>query len=149
MIIPVYNRENLIQRSIYSVLNQTYKNIEVLLVNDASTDNTEEMINEIKDDRLKYFKNEINLGPSKSRNIAIKLSAGELIAFQDSDDEWYKDKLEKQVKLLLSSPEDVAAVYCGMELIDHISGKFIRERKWDVNFRENFQKGPFILSPSN
>ena len=99
VIIPVFNRKHLIQRSIYSVLNQTYKNLEVLVIDDASTDKTKEKVLEIKDSRLKYFRNEKNLGPSGSRNKGIKLSSGELIAFQDSDDEWINNKLEKQINL--------------------------------------------------
>ena len=144
VIIPVFNRENLIQRSIYSVLNQTYKNLETIIVDDASTDNTGNKIKEIKDERIKYFRNQVNLGPSKCRNLGIELAAGELIAFQDSDDEWHLDKLEKQVNLLITSPADVAAVYCGVEFIDINNGLKIGEDLQNDNFKVDFMSGSHL-----
>lgn len=149
VIIPVFNRENLIRRSIQSVLNQTYKNLELLIIDDASTDNTSEKIAQIKDDRLKYFRNERNCGPSKSRNRGIQLSSGELIAFQDSDDEWYTDKLEKQVGALKECTEDFAAVYCGMEFFDLNSGKKIGDDIREFDFTQNFLTGQHLLTPAN
>lgn len=148
VIIPVYNRENLIKKSIDSVLCQTYKNLEVIIIDDESTDNTGEVVKQINDERIKYYKNEKNLGPSGSRNKGIELSEGEFIAFQDSDDEWKMDKLEKQVILILNSPGSIAAVYCGMEFIDNQTGEKIGENLREVNFRENFTKGSYFLTPS-
>jgi len=138
VIIPTYNRAHLIQRSVNSVLNQSYKNLELLVIDDASTDSTEQRISEIRDERLKYIRNKVNLGPSRSRNRGIEFSTGEIIAFQDSDDEWYRDKLEKQVDMLLKSPEDVAAVYCGMEFIDIKNGVKIGEDRQNDNFEVDY-----------
>lgn len=150
VIIPVFNRENLIQRSINSVLNQTYKNLEVIVVDDASTDRTAQKISEVKDDRLKYIGNEVNLGPSQSRNKGIEISDGELIAFQDSDDEWHIDKLAKQVQILIKSNSDVAAVYCKMEFVDSSSGKLIAKDNINaVDFRKTFTHGTYFLTPAN
>jgi len=149
VIIPVFNREKLIQRSINSILNQTYKNFEVIVIDDASTDNTSENIAQLKDKRLRHFKNDINLGPSKSRNKGIELSTGELIAFQDSDDEWYSDKLEKQVDLFFRSGEETGAVYCGMEFIDYKTRKKIGESIDKSDFKKNFISGSFFRSPAN
>ena len=149
VIIPVYNREHLIEKSIRSVLNQTYKNLEVIVIDDGSTDSTEEKIMQIDDNRLKFLKNKINSGPSKSRNRGIELSTGEIIAFQDSDDEWYSNKLEKQINLLLKSGDEVGAVYCGMEFIDFKTGEKIGESIDPTDFRKNFTTGHTFRSPAN
>lgn len=140
VIIPSYNRAHLIQKSIKSVLDQTYKNIELIIVDD-STDETEKKVKEIKDERLIYIKNNKRMGPSRARNMGIEIAAGELIAFQDSDDIWNTDKLEKQVELLLNSPPDVAAVYCGMEFFDIKTGKIIGEELQNIDFRKAYAKG--------
>ena len=97
VIIPTYNRGRLILDSINSVLNQTYKNIELIVVDDCSTDNTEEILKSINDSRIKYVKLEKNSGACIARNKGIELSTGEFIAFNDSDDLWITTKLEKQL----------------------------------------------------
>jgi glycosyltransferase involved in cell wall biosynthesis len=96
IIIPTYNREKLIIRSIKSILNQTYHNIEVILIDDGSTDNTKKVISQIKDKQLRYIKLRKNQGASVARNIGIQKAIGNYIAFQDSDDFLHSDKLEKQ-----------------------------------------------------
>lgn len=149
VIIPVYNRANMISKSIKSVLGQTYGNLELLVIDDNSTDGTSDLIHTIKDTRLKYFRNELNLGPSKSRNKGIHLSKGELIAFQDSDDEWYPDKLEKQVNLLRKSSDKTAAVYCGMEFYDYTSGLKIGDDIRKFDFGHNFRNGKNLYTPAN
>lgn len=109
VIIPTYNRASLIKRSAQSVLNQTYKNLELIIVDDGSTDNTEEVINSIKDERIVYVKQQ-NQGCCAARNKGIDLAKGEYIAFQDSDDVWHSDKLEKQIETLKQNNADV--VFC-------------------------------------
>lgn len=110
VIIPSYNREKLIVNAVNSVLNQTYQNLEVIVVDDNSTDNTKSAIESLKDQRVKYLKNEKKLGPSGARNVGIKVAKGEFIAFQDSDDEWLPDKLEKQMSLF--EKKEYGLVYC-------------------------------------
>ncbi|MBU4480618.1 glycosyltransferase family 2 protein, partial [Patescibacteria group bacterium] len=102
VIIPTYNRAHLIDRSIQSVLNQTYQDFELIVVDDGSTDNTEDIIRQFqeKDKRIKYIKHDKNKGGSAARNSGIKMSCGDYIAFLDSDDEWQSKKLEKQIKHL-------------------------------------------------
>ena len=102
IIIPTYNRGNLIRNSIISVLNQSYKNLEVIIVDDGSTDNTSSEINKIKDDRVRYIKLPENTGGSNARNIGIKNAVGKFISFQDSDDRFYPEKLEKQIKNIIN-----------------------------------------------
>ena len=105
VITPVYNCEKLIKETINSVQNQTYKNWEMLLVDDCSTDNSANIIKEIakSDNRIKYYKLEKNSGAAIARNIALKESTGSFIAYLDSDDLWKKEKLEKQIKFMIQN----------------------------------------------
>lgn len=88
IIIPAYNNEKYIGKCIESVLNQTYQNIEIIIINDCSTDNTEDVIHKylIKDDRISYYRNENNIGVGYTRNKGIELAKGKYIYFLDSDD---------------------------------------------------------------
>lgn len=105
VIIPTYNRANLIERSVRSVLDQTYDNLEVIVVDDGSTDDTQEVIGKIEDPRLLYKKLSPNQGVSNARNVGVSMATASLIAFQDSDDRWRKDKLEKQMEYWQAHPE--------------------------------------------
>ena len=100
VIMSNYNYSNFLTSSINSVLNQTYKNIELIIIDDASTDDSVDTINSIKDKRIKLIKNKKNKGVSESRNIGVKEAKGEFIAFIDSDDIWSKNKLEDQINLM-------------------------------------------------
>lgn len=102
VVIPSYNRKDLLKRSIDSAINQTKKPFEIIVVDDGSTDGTETMIKSDYD-FVKFIKQK-NKGVSAARNIGIKISIGEWICFLDSDDEWKKDKLEKQINAMKSNP---------------------------------------------
>lgn len=98
IITPVYNSEEYLEETILSVINQTYKNWELLLIDDYSTDNSYKIIEKyLTDERIKYLRNERNSGPAITRNIGLEKSKGEYIAFLDSDDIWAKNKLELQI----------------------------------------------------
>ena len=99
VIIPTHNRIDLLKRAIYSALNQTYKNIEIIVVDDQSIDGTNDYVSTIQDKKIKYIRNEKHLHVSQSRNIGINHARGEFIAFLDDDDEWLPKKLEKQLPL--------------------------------------------------
>ena len=98
VIIPTFNRVDVLYRSIHSVLHQTYRDIEIIVVDDGSTDATPDLVLSIVDDRTMYVRQK-HLGVSAARNRGISASSGKLIAFLDSDDEWRSDKLEKQLEL--------------------------------------------------
>jgi len=102
IIMPAYNAEKYIGASIESVLEQSYKNWELIIVNDDSKDATPEIINQYakKDKRLVVTKNTTNQGIAKTKNKAIKLARGQFISFLDNDDCWYSNKLEKQIQVL-------------------------------------------------
>lgn len=123
VIIPVHNREKYIIRSIKSVLNQTYKELEIIVVDDASTDKTAELIREIydKDVCVSLIRNSYKIGANASRNKGINIARGKYIAFQDSDDMWYPNKLEKQMELLNEEKSDF--IYCRVKRKHLSSGK--------------------------
>ncbi len=112
IIIPTYNRAHLIERSIRSILNQTYEDFELLIVDDGSTDNTKEVVEGIVDARIRYISCATNGGAAKARNVGIAEAKYDYIAFQDSDDEWHPDKLEKQMKVMETASPDTGLVYC-------------------------------------
>lgn len=105
VIMPTYNHARFIGEAIDSVLNQTYKNFELIIVDNYSEDNTEKIVASYKDDGVKYLKFKNNGVIAASRNYGIKHSRGEYIAFLDSDDMWLPEKLEKQIKVFQDSNE--------------------------------------------
>lgn len=109
VIIPTFNRANTIVRSVNSVLSQTCKDIEIIIVDDNSIDNTEEIIKKISSNRIKFIKHTTTRGACSARNTGINAAQGEYIAFQDSDDEWFPSKLEKQLRFLQDENIDVTA----------------------------------------
>lgn len=100
IIMPSYNTGKFIKETINSVIAQTYSNWELIIVDDCSTDNTDEIVKSINDNRIIYLKNETNSGAAISRNKALREAKGRWIAFLDSDDLWKNDKLEKQIKFM-------------------------------------------------
>lgn len=110
VIIPTYNREKTIEKSIASVLAQDYQDIEVVVVDDGSTDDTEKVVKSISDTRVRYIRQD-NKGACAARNHGALEAKGEFIAFQDSDDTWKTDKLRKQLQAMEQNPE-VGIVCC-------------------------------------
>jgi glycosyltransferase involved in cell wall biosynthesis len=110
VIIPTYNRADKIIPSIQSVLDQSYGDFELIIVDDSSTDDTEAVITSIPDDRIVYFKLSENKGAAGARNAGVEHAESEYIAFHDSDDRWLPDKLEKQVSYMEMHP-DIGMVY--------------------------------------
>ena len=118
MIIPTFNRSEYLGRAISSVIGQTYTNLECIVINDGSSDNTSQIIKSFTDDRIKFIQHKIQKGASAARNTGIKHSNGEFIAFLDDDDEWLSSKLEKQVTVLVKLPSSYGMVYCWMDYYD-------------------------------
>ena len=104
IIMPSFNTGKYITETIESVLAQSYKNWELIIVDDCSSDNTDEIVSTyLSDDRIHYLKNEKNSGAAFSRNIALRKAKGKWIAFLDSDDLWMPEKLEKQLSFMKSN----------------------------------------------
>ena len=105
IIVPLYNSEKYIHETVMSVINQTYTNWELIIVDDCSSDNSVNIVKELmkNDNRIKLIDNiNRNSGPAKARNIGIEHASGEYISFLDADDVWLKDKLQKQIAYMKS-----------------------------------------------
>ena len=116
VIIPTYNRERVLPRAIESVLSQTYKDLELIVVDDGSTDSTSRIVNSYDDPRIKFVRHTKNKNASAARNTGINHADGDYVAFLDSDDEWKKEKLSEQVGELGSRSNQWVAIYCGTDI---------------------------------
>jgi len=153
IIIPTYNRSNLLSKAISSVINQTYKMWELIIVDDGSYDNTKEVVQEFirKDARIKYFYQE-NKGQASALNRGLEESSGYFIAFLDDDDEWFPNKLEKQIELLKINP-NLSMVYsdaliCGGKLDGLLSSQISKKYQGCVYkylLKENFITASTVL----
>jgi len=115
----------LLKRAIKSVLNQTFQDFEIIVVDDCSTDNTEETAKSFSDKRINYLRHEENKGEGVGRNDGIRNAKGEYIAFLDDDDEWLSEKLRLQVECLDRLPIEIGAVHCGRVDMDAMSGEVL------------------------
>lgn len=113
VILPTYNRARLLPRSLGSVLAQTYSDLEVVVVDDGSDDDTEALVKGSGDARVRYVRLETRFGAARARNVGIGHAHSRYLAFQDSDDEWLPTKLERQMRAFESQP-DAALVYSDM-----------------------------------
>lgn len=133
IIIPLYNSERFIAQTLESVLTQTYRNIEVIVVDDASTDGGCDIVRRYgaDDSRVNLILSETNFGgPARPRNIGIENAKGEFIAFVDADDVWKPHKLQTQLDFLMHNP-DIDLVYSPAEIIDEHGGIFpIRKQRF-------------------
>jgi teichuronic acid biosynthesis glycosyltransferase TuaG len=126
IIIPTYNSEKFINRTIQSVIDQTYKDWELIIVDDLSKDKTREILNEWKkkDERIHLiFLDKNSGGPAHPKNVAISETHGKYIAYLDHDDEWMKDKLEKQINVLEKDPK-IGFISCEADMLDK-NGKLL------------------------
>ena len=147
VIIPTHNRAALLRRSVESVLNQSYQNFELIIVDDASTDNTQEIIRSFNDPRISYIRNNKNRGGAAARNIGIEAAKGSYIAFQDSDDEWLPEKLEKQINLFKTAAPHVGVVYTGFYRVKdgiktYIPCSIIRKKEGNIS--KTILNGSFV-----
>lgn len=133
VVIPCYNCEKYIRITIESVLHQTMKDFEIIVVDDCSTDRSYEIVREMasEDPRIRVLKNEANQGVAAARNKGIEAAEGEKIALLDSDDLWLEDKLERQLDLSRRTGAEI--IYCSYDLIDE---------------RGNQVRKPFIVPPT-
>lgn len=142
VIIPTYNRSHTLKRAVESVLGQTFDNFELLIVDDGSEDDTKSVVDSIQDKRIRYIKLKENRGAAGARNEGIRRSECSLIAFQDSDDVWRPEKLERQMIYWEQHPE-CALVYC-----DYLAHAVLDEEtvdEWVVSARgKESEKGIFL-----
>ncbi len=129
IILPTYNYAHYLPAALESLLAQTYKNFEVIVVDDASSDNTKQVINKFlnQSDKIKYFKNRKNLGPAKNFNRGLSYASGQYVVFFHPDDLFAPQFLEKQVRILDANP-NIGVVFCLSHTINS-QGKIIGKQK--------------------
>ena len=151
VVIPMYNASETITRVLDSVINQTLNfDFEVLVVNDGSTDNSKELVERYILSNPSFsiiMIDKSNGGVSTARNAGLKASQGDLIAFLDSDDEWFPDKLEKQIKLLEMNPEIdlLGCAFDGLYLPNEPDGKLLKIDVNELIFKNYFQPSTVLM----
>lgn len=134
VVMPAFNSENYVADAIEGILNQTYPNFELIIINDGSTDNTEKEIFKFRDSRIRYLKNDTNLGNNASRNLGIQQAKGQFVAFADSDDISMHNRFEKQLSYLNKNPK-ISILGTGLLWFGDIK-----------NHHEKFETNPELLS---
>jgi glycosyltransferase involved in cell wall biosynthesis len=150
VILPTYNRARLLGRAIQSVFAQTYQDFELIVVDDGSTDNTESLVKSFNSEKIRYIRHRQNKGASAARNTGIQSAKGAYIAFQDSDDEWMPEKLEKQMRAFETAPPEVGIVYTGFFIITTNKREYKPSAEItpkDGNIFSSIIKGEYLVSP--
>jgi glycosyltransferase involved in cell wall biosynthesis len=151
VILPTYNRVELLSNAIRSVLNQTFQDFEIIVVDDFSTQQIDEVVSWFADSRIRLFRRNQNGGEAAARNTGLEQASGELIAFLDDDDEWFPEKLARQINIIQSSDTDVAAVYSAFLWFSWPEREQIGKRvapKTNGNFYRSLLKRNIIGTPS-
>jgi len=125
VVLPTYRRAQIIGRALRSVLKQTMSDLEVIVVDDASGDETERVVNELKDPRVRFVPRPVNGGAAAARNTGLQMARGKYVAFQDSDDEWLAEKLSRQVSRLESLPAEVALTQGAVLRFDKLGAEYL------------------------
>jgi glycosyltransferase involved in cell wall biosynthesis len=131
VIIPVYNRTDILPRAVRSVLNQTYDNLEAIVVDDGSTEDIKGVLDTFDDDRIHYIRHEANRGVAAARNTGIRSAHGEYIAFLDSDDEWFEHKIERQLSDLIDRGDDYQISYHAADFYKDADSKIAGRSAFD------------------
>lgn len=134
VVIPTFNREREVVNAINSALCQSYKDLEVIVVDDHSEDNTQGVVQSIEDDRVQYALNRRSKGAQGARNTGIEIANGEWIAFLDSDDFWRRGKVKRQVEYIKETKEEVHSIY----------SEFERKRDGSIFWSSNIGEGRII-----
>ncbi|ASC69626.1 putative glycosyltransferase [Halomicronema hongdechloris C2206] len=149
VIIPTYNRAVLLEKAIKSVLKQTFSNFELIIVDDASSDQTTATIDRLYESCIKYIKHNKNMGVCAARNTGLAQAKGEYVAFLDSDDEWMPDKLQRQIDRFNEANERIGVIYTWLKVVD-INAQFQKLRKPSLhgNIEQDLLYSNFIGTPS-
>ena len=150
VILPTFNRARELPRSIYSVLSQTFSDFELIVVDDASSDDTSEVVASINDSRIRYERLVANVGGAEARNVGIRKARGEFIAFQDSDDEWRCYKLEKCVSILRNDRSLIGVFSAFWQIRDRAVRYMpvVNPPSSPENFQEALIRANFIGTPT-
>lgn len=131
IVLPTYNRAYILPEALESVFQQTYRDFELIVVDDGSGDDTPELLKKVSDTRLRVIRHPRNAGYAAALNTGVAAATGDLIAFEDSDDLWKPEKLEFEVNFLAGHPE-VAGVFCDMEGVAGTRRTISRAREYPV-----------------
>ena len=137
VIIPVFNRRELLARAVRSALDQTHSNLEIVVVDDGSADDIKTVLDEFDDKRITYVRHDRNRGTPAARNTGIQCAHGEYIGFLDSDDEWFKSKVERQLSDLAERGDRYQIPYHALDVLDDVSSRIVK--------RSTFTKQGVIL----
>ena len=138
VVIPTHERAQLLKRAIQSVLAQSYSRLDIIVVDDASRDNTREVVEQFRDSRIRYIRHQTNKGGSAARNTGVRAVTGEYVAFLDDDDEWLPQKTERQLKTL----EEYDAVLCSS---DAASASNAKRHATETVRLDDLRKSPFAI----
>jgi glycosyltransferase involved in cell wall biosynthesis len=149
VVIPTYNRAQVLGRAIRSVVVQTFPDWELIVVDDGSADDTEGIVRAFRDPRMRYVRHDRNRGQSAAENTGIAASRGSYVSFLDSDDEWLPRKLASEVALFESAGERIGLVYTGKMLVDE-HGRVLKVRipRAEGRVYQKLLEWDFIGSPS-
>jgi glycosyltransferase involved in cell wall biosynthesis len=151
VIIPTYNRAGFLGRAIGSVLGQTYRDLEVIVVDDGSSDHTAEVVTALDDRRVQYLRHTGNRGAAAARNTGLQHAAGRFIAFQDSDDEWLPEKLDLQIDALERASDKVGVVHTGFSRLsgeEHKTTEWLSKQLLSGDIGKQILGGNFIGTPT-
>lgn len=148
VIIPTFNRSNVLGRSIASVCSQTYQNWELIVVDDGSTDNTPDTVASFDDERIRFIRCRMNSGAAAARNKGLSQSKGEFVAFLDSDDEWCPQWMESQVGCLGRLNQEWGMVYTGRVQVDGPNISKYRPAILEGLIFEEYLDRPIVSTPT-
>lgn len=143
VIIPTYNRAHLLAKSVESVLRQTLEPLEIIIVDDFSTDNTKEIVESFHNEKIKYVTNQRTKGANGARNTGVLIAKGDFIAFQDSDDVWLPAKLDKQFSFMKDNME-ADMCFCSLNLLNSVRGVVPKRKVLHEEIMKQLEKGNFI-----
>lgn len=143
VILPTYNRAGRLARSVGSVLHQTFTDFELLVVDDGSTDDTRDVVEAFDDPRIRYIPRSRNGGVAATRNTGIEAARGQLLAFQDSDDEWLLGKLEAQIETLKHESECTMSI-CG---VLRIGGRLLNYPRLPLDWQRGMTHRDALIYP--
>ena len=132
VIIPVYNRLELLPRTLKSALNQTYRNLEIIVVDDGSSEDVKDELDKMKDSRIYYIRHNLNKGVAAAWNTGIKAARGRYITFLGSDDEWFESKVEKQIINLSERGKEYRVSYCLSEIYSDSESRVLERRTFNL-----------------
>jgi len=137
VVIPTYNRVRFVGGAIESVLAQSFRDFEIVVVDDCSSEDTEAVIKKFPTGTVRYIRHNRQRGGAAARNTGITECSGEFVAFLDDDDEWYPEKLTRQMQIMLSAPAEVGGVYTGYFIVDRrtngIRGQIVPTDRGDLS----------------